>query len=183
VLRFTFTLDFSADSNGGFMSEWAKRLAEKVRQKHESEGIRIRAGEHRERIISARAQGFFDETVARIKGLFEEFDEASKEYATAFRTKVLEIPNAPNRPGPVHKYTITRSACPKITALLELEPEKQQITLSRENNGRDTGTTFAFEVGDSDGVYVAEAFGESAQKFQVPADLAQYIVETLLVQS
>ena len=82
--------------------------------------------------------------------------------------------------------TITRQACPYVQASLQLVMQREEIALSATTANPAQGiapqqhsANFRFEIGENDGLYTVQVFGEKTKKFHHPDQLSEHIVKLL----
>jgi hypothetical protein len=160
------------------MSEWIKHLASRIKEVDHEAAEKLHADARRKGILDAKGPVFYKETVTAIQRDLKLMEEDLKEDVTGFPTTV-STPNAV-------LATIGRQACPFVTATFQLMMPQEQIVLSGSTGNpvkgiavRQHGLTFRFEIGENDGVFVAEPFGEQSKKFHHPNQLAEHIVKLL----
>jgi hypothetical protein len=101
------------------------------------------------------------------------------------KDNAASFPTSISMSGPVLS-SISRQACPFVGATLQLMIQQEQMTLTGTTGNPTQGSAarqhsmaFRFEVGENDGVFVVEPFGENSKKFHHPDELAKYIIELL----
>ena len=157
--------------------EWVEGLAKEIREKHRAAAEEHGRAQHYAEIVSKQGKEFFLALAASLRQDVDALRSQLQGDVTGTETLV-------NSPRP-DEVLITRAGFPWVDA--RLTHREDTITLDYVKGRGAQGDaaldrqsrSFAFHVAGNDAVYVKDAFGEPARRYEGPEDLAREIVEFL----